>query len=152
MLTPTIISGPTPYAVKMDSSQVGGQNLQFVKGLKEWQTYQNSFLWKSHHKILQDPFNVLGVFCSRTQYSTRNWHDILYSYMYWGYKWHCKNKLNLIQTVNSTISSASSFSSSSKQSSSSSFSVFGQYQSSLGTAMPWKVIVSQRVKHYYFFF
>lgn len=62
ILTPTIISGPTPYAVKMDSSQVGCQNLQFVKGLKEWQTHQNTFLWKNHCKILQDPFNVLRVF------------------------------------------------------------------------------------------
>lgn len=26
-ITPTIIGGPTPYAIKMDSSQIGCQNL-----------------------------------------------------------------------------------------------------------------------------
>lgn len=36
----TIIRGPTPYAIKMDSSQIGCQNLQFVKGLKQKCTHE----------------------------------------------------------------------------------------------------------------
>lgn len=146
ILTPTIISGPTPYAVKMDSSQVGCQNLQFVKGLKEWQTYQNTSLEKSSQNPARSIQCPQGL-CMKTQYSIWNWQEILYSSIV-----DCKNMLSLIQTVNSTISSASSFSSSSKWSSSSSFSALGQYQSSLGTVMPWKVIASKRVKHSAIFF
>jgi hypothetical protein len=29
----TIVRGPTPYAVEMDPPEVGGQDLQLVKGL-----------------------------------------------------------------------------------------------------------------------
>lgn len=34
-VSPTIISGPTPYAIKMDSSQIRCQNLQLVRRLQQ---------------------------------------------------------------------------------------------------------------------